>query len=100
MDGAAGFVGPVEASLHDSVAGGHVVAVVGKAFAGREDGSFVDDAFALDDLAGAVVSLDDPFATEELNGVLGGVVYGDEIHERVRLVGGQAFSAVVINKFI
>ena len=100
MDGAAGFVAAVETPLHDGSAGGDVVAVIGETFAGREHGSFVYDALALDDLAGAVVALDDPFAAKELDGVLGGVVDGDEINKRVRLVGGQAFAAMVVNEFI
>lgn len=100
VHGLAGFVAAVEAAVGNGGLAGGVVAVVGKNFAGLEARGFADDAFALDDEAGAVGVLDDPFAAKEGDDAVGLVGDGEEIDEGVRLVGRQAFTAVVVNEFI
>lgn len=100
MHAATRFIGTVETALGHDVAPGHVVAVIRKDFARPEHRGFAYDLIALDDLATAVMPGQDPLTPQQGDGVFGGVLNGDKIDKCVRLVGGQAFAAVVINEFI
>ena len=100
VHGLAGLVAAVEAAVGDGGLASGVVAVVGEDLAGLEARGLADDALALDDEAGAVGVLDDPFAAEEGDDAVGLVGDGDEIDKSVRLVWRQAFTAVVVNKFV
>ena len=100
MDAAALLIDAVERSPRRGIAAGHMVAVVGKFLAGREPRSLADKLVALDHQAAAIGVLDDPFAAEEGDGVVGAVPDGDEINERVRLIDGQGGSAMMIMELI
>ena len=100
MDEAAQIVHPMKTSMGARVAAGDVVAVVGELLAGREARSLAHDLVALDDEFLAVAVLHDPFATEECYRVLGAIVECYEIDKRMRLVGGQSLSPMVVDEFV
>lgn len=94
------LVHPVEASHGDAIFAGHMVAVVGKFFTGRDTRGLSDDLVALDDEVAAILVLDDPFAAEEGDGVLGCIANSDKINECVGFVRRQAAAAVVVAQFV
>ena len=88
MDSSSRLVGAVKTSNHPGVGPGHVVAIVGKRFPGAQPRSLSDDLVAFDDLSLAVRLLDHPFATIQLDRVVGPVFDRDEIYKSVRFVHG------------
>jgi hypothetical protein len=90
----------MEAALGAGIAAGNVIAIVGKLFARSEAGCFPDDPVALDHEAGPIRMENDPFAAEQGDGVVAGIVDGDEIDKGVGFVRGQAHSAMVIAEFV
>ena len=100
MDPVSQLVGAMEAPRGPGVATGYVVTIIGKGLAGREPRCLADNLVALDHQAAAIGVLDDPFAAEEGDGVVGAVPDGDEINERVRLIDGQGGSAMMIMELI
>jgi hypothetical protein len=94
------FVDAVKGPGSAGIDAGHVIAVVGKMFAGREPGRLADDFVAFNDEVRAISVVDHPFTAEERDGAIRAVFDGDEVNERVRLVFGQAHAAVMINEFI
>ena len=83
MDLVAEFVDAVKAAVGARINAGDVITIVGKLLPGGEARGFTDDLVALDDEAGAVGMDDDPFAPEEGDCVVRGVLDGDEINEGV-----------------
>ena len=58
------LVEPVKTSMSPGIAGGHVVAVVGKMCTGREAGRFTDNFVALHDELCAIAVFNHPLAAE------------------------------------
>ncbi len=100
MDFPPQLVDAMEAALGAGIAAGNVITVIGKLFARSEAGRLSDDPVALDYEAGAIRMENDPFATEQGDGVLAGIVDRDEIDKGVGFVRGQAHSAMMIAEFI
>ncbi len=100
MDVSAQIVDPVKAPARTGGAGGYMVAVIGKLFAGGQPRGLAHDLVAFDHELAAVGVGDDPFATEQGDGVLGAVMNRDEVNEGVRLVRRQALPPVMIHEFV
>ena len=94
------IIDAVKTALRAGRFGGDVVAVVGKLFARGQAWGFTDNFVALNDQLAAVGVGDDPFATQQGNGVLGAVMNGNKINKGVRLVGRQALASVVVNELV
>ena len=100
MDGTAEIIDAMETAAGNGVFVGDVVAVVGKFFAGRETWGLADDLIAFDDHLTAVAVFDDPFATQECDGVFRGVADAHEIDERVGFIHWQAATTMMVAQFI
>ena len=100
MDGAAEVIDSVKAAAGNRIFIGHVVAVVGEFFAGRESRRLADDLVAFDDHLAAVAVLDDPFAAQERDGVFRAVADAHKIDERVGFIRGQAATTMMVAQFI
>jgi len=98
MNRLAEFINAMEAAMGAGVAGGNVVAVVGKMLARRQPGRLADNLFTLDDELGAVGILNHPFAAEQGDDSVGLVLDRDEIDERVRLSFRQAVAAMMVDE--
>jgi hypothetical protein len=100
MHMAAEIIDTVKTALGASRPGGHMVAVVGKLLSRGEARGFAHYLVTFDHELAAVFMGDDPFATEQRDGVFGAVVNRDEINKRVRLVRRQALAPVMIHELV
>lgn len=100
MNSGSGFIHPVKTTASLGVAVGDMVAVIGKLLSGGEARGFSDNAVAFDDDPVAIGMGDYPFATQQRDRAVGAVTDGHEINKRVRLVRGQALTAMVIHHFV
>lgn len=100
MDEIPVFVDAVKTSVCTRIAPRHMVAVVGKLLAGREARRFPDDPVAFDHQTRAVRVQYDPFAAQQCDAAIGGILNRDEIDEGVRLVRRQARAAVVVAQLV
>lgn len=90
----------VKTPVRDGVTSRDVITVVGKLFAGREARRFSDDFVTFDHELVAVGVDHDPFSAQQGDRAIGAIFNGDEIDKRVRLVGRERWSAVMIGKFV
>ena len=100
MDLASKFVDPVKRPARRRIAAGHVITVIGKVLARCEARGFAHDLVALDDELAPIGMFDDPFPSEECDGVLRAVADGDEVDERMRLVGRKRRTTVVVGELV
>ena len=91
---------PVEAAPSPRITTGYMVAVVREALPGGQTGRFAHDFIPLDDQPGAVHLLYDPLSSKERDRPLRGVLDRDVVDERMRLVQGQARSAVMVAELV
>ena len=90
----------VETPTRTRGAGGDMIAVVGKLFAGSQTRSFAHDFVALDHELTAVGVHDDPFPTEKSDRAIRTIFDRDEVNEGVWFIRRQRRPAVVIGEFI
>ena len=98
MNQLAEFIHAVEGAVRAGVAGGDVIAVVGKMLAGRQARPLADDLIPLDDKVAAVGLLDHPFAAEQGDDAVGLVLDRDEIDECVWCSLRQAVAAMMVDE--
>ena len=94
------FIDAVKTSVRDGFTTRDVVAVIGKLFARSESRSFANDLISFDHELAAVGMRHDPFASEERYGLIRSVLDGNEIDERVRLVGRKRRPTMMVHEFI
>lgn len=100
MDFLALFIDAVKTTPGLGIAACHMVAVVGKMFAGREVRRLAHDLIAFHHQLAAVGVKNDPFAAKERDGAVGLVPDGDKVDESVRFVRRQAGAAVMVDQFV
>ena len=94
------LVHAVKTAMRRSVSAGDMVAVIRKLLARRQPRCFADNFVTFNHQPCAVGVQDDPLSPEQRHATVGGIMNGDEINERVRLVGRQAGTAVMITQLV
>jgi hypothetical protein len=94
------IVDPMKASMCGGIAASHVITVIGKLLARPKARRLAHDLVAFDDQTGAIRVHHDPLSTQQRHRSLGGIMNGDEVNERVRLVGGQTCPSVMVTELV
>ena len=93
-------VDAVKAPVRRRIESGNMIAIVRELLSRGEMRRLADNLVAFDHEPRAVAVHHHPFAPEEGDRSIRGVVNGDEINKRVRLVGRQASAAVMVAQLV